>query len=330
VSAAELLRVEGLSRRYPLRRRAWGRAAGEIAAVDGVSFHISRGETLGLVGESGSGKTTTGRLLLRLEEPDSGRIWLEGEDWLALAGAALRRRRRDVQIVFQDPLTSLNPRMTSGDQVAEPLRVQRMVRFRRELAQRARDLLDEVGLPASVASRFPGELSGGQRQRVAIARALATRPRLVVCDEPVSSLDVSVAAQIVNLLLDLKERNGLAYLFISHDLALVRRLADRIAVMYRGRIVEHGPAERLVSRPQHPYTVALLSAAREPGPGAPSERIRLPGDPETAEAAPGCVFSPRCPIARARCREESPPPIGAAETEGVACFYPGELQPGKL
>jgi peptide/nickel transport system ATP-binding protein/oligopeptide transport system ATP-binding protein len=327
--SAELLRAEGLSRRYALRRRGRGNPAGEIAAVDRVSFRIARGETLGLVGESGSGKTTTGRLVLRLEEPDSGRIWLEGEDWLALRGEALRRRRRDVQIVFQDPQTSLNPRMTSGDQVAEPLRVQRMA-SPQELPGRIRELLAEVGLPSSVAARFPAELSGGQRQRVAIARALATRPRLVVCDEPVSSLDVSVAAQIVNLLLDLRDRNGLSYLFISHDLALVRRLADRIAVMYRGRIVEEGPAARVVAKPRHPYTAALLSAVREPDLSAAAARIHLPADSAAEAVGPGCVFFPRCPIARPRCRDESPPWNETRDEGGAACFYPEELQPEKL
>ncbi len=321
----EMLRVEALSRSYPLRRGAWGRVSGEIAAVDRVSFRIARGETLGLVGESGSGKTTTGRLVLRLEEPDAGRIWLEGEDWLALSGAALRRRRRDVQIVFQDPQTSLNPRMTCADQIAEPLRVQRMA-ARRELPDRVRELLGQVGLPGSVASRFPAELSGGQRQRVAIARALATHPRLVVCDEPVSSLDVSIAAQLVNLLLELQERNALSYLFISHDIGIVRRLANRIAVMYRGRIVEEGPASRVTEDPRHPYTVALLSAVRDPDPAAAGQRIRLAGDLTSPSARSGCVFWPRCPIARPRCREESPPEIPVDGDGGAACFYPGELQ----
>jgi oligopeptide/dipeptide ABC transporter ATP-binding protein len=295
-----------------------------VLAVDRVSFQISPGETLGLVGESGSGKTTTARLVLRFEEPDSGRIWLEGEDWLALSGEALRLRRRALQIVFQDPQTSLNPRMTAGDQVAEPLRVQRLA-GRAEAADRVAALLAEVGLGPSVAARFPAELSGGQRQRVAIARALATRPRLVVCDEPVSSLDVSIAAQIVNLLLDLREREGLAYLFISHDLALVRRVADRILVMYRGRVVESGSAARVLSAPLHPYTAALVSAVREVGPSA-GVRIRLPGSRDDSPPPGGCAFFPRCPIARPRCKEEEPPPVGRGD--GVACFYPGELRAG--
>ena len=324
-SSGELLRVEGLTRRYAARP-GFGQSPGaSSAAVNGVSFTLAHGETLALVGESGSGKSTTARLILRLEDPDAGRIWLDGEDWLALSGEALRARRRDVQIVFQDPQTSLNPRMAVGDQVAEPLRVQHLAR-RRDLPGRVAELLSEVGLPGSTAARFPAELSGGQRQRVAIARALATRPRLLVCDEPVSSLDVSIAAQIVNLLLDLRDRNGLAYLFITHDLALVRRLADRIAVMYRGRIVESGPADRVLAAPQHPYTVALLSAVAEADPGARPDRIRLAGEP-AAGSLPvrGCAFSPRCPIARPRCAQEEPPPVGAGSEGGTACFYPGEL-----
>ena len=314
---SDLLRAEGLSRRYV--RRGSGR---DVLAVDRVSFAIAGGETLGLVGESGSGKTTIARLLLRFEEPDAGRILLGGEDWLSLSGERLRHRRRDVQIVFQDPQTSLNPRMTAGDQVAEPLRVQRMV-SRGETAARVAALLAEVGLPAATAERFPSELSGGQRQRVAIARALATRPRLVVCDEPVSALDVSIAAQIVNLLIDLRERAGLAYLFISHDLALVRRLADRLLVMYRGRIVESGAAAKVLSSPQHPYTAALLSAVRETVPGKARERIRLADDGKRPPPG-GCAFFPRCPIARPRCADEEPPRVDGAE--GVACFYPGELR----
>ena len=319
-SPRELLRAEDLSRRYV---RGSGRSRPrEVVAVDRVSFTVAAGETLGVVGESGSGKTTTARLVLRFEEPDSGRMWLDGEDWLALSGEALRRRRRDVQIVFQDPQTSLNPRMTAGDQVAEPLRVQKLV-GRREVPDRVAALLAEVGLPAVTAERFPSELSGGQRQRVAIARALATRPKLVVCDEPVSSLDVSIAAQIVNLLLDLREREGLAYLFISHDLALVRRLADRILVMYRGRVVESGAADRVLREPRHPYTAALVSAMREGG-FERRERIRLPGERDTAPPAGGCAFFPRCPIARPRCAQEEPPVV--ADAEGAACFYPGELR----
>ena len=326
-ASPDLLRVEELRKSYPVRRGALGAARGRLKAVDGVSLGVAPGETLGLVGESGSGKTTTGRLIARLEEPDSGRIWFGGEDWLALSGETLRRRRRDLQVVFQDPQTSLNPRMTAGDQVAEPLRVQSIVP-RLEIRSRVAELLAQVGLSPESASRFPSEFSGGQRQRIAIARALATRPRLVICDEPVSSLDVSVAAQVVNLLLDLREKNGLSYLFVSHDLATVERISDRIAVMYLGRIVEEGPAAEVTSRPLHPYTAALLSAVPAAGPMPARGRVVLPGEPPSAADPPrGCSFHPRCPIARPRCREEAPPLAPFTSSRTVACFHPGELQP---
>ena len=269
-----LFSASDLEKRYSARGAAL-RSSGEVLALNGVSFQIGHGEVLGLVGESGSGKTTTGRLVARLEDPTSGTMRLDGEDWLALSGRSLRERRRDVQVVFQDPQTSLNPRMRCGDQVAEPLRIQRLA-GRREISSRVAQLLAEVGLAPETAGRFPSELSGGQRQRVAIARALATRPRLLVCDEPVSALDVSVAAQIVNLFLDLRDQHGLSYLFISHDLAVVRRIADRIAVMYRGRIVEEGPAAEVASRPQHPYTAALLAAVAEPDPATRRARVGRP------------------------------------------------------
>jgi len=320
-----LLSVSALEKRYPIRKGMFGRAAGEILAVDRVSFEVRRGETLALVGETGSGKTTAGRLVARLEEPTRGAMEFEGEDWLALEGAALRRRRRDVQMVFQDPQTSLNPRMRVGDQIAEPLRVQRLAKGR-ELSARVAELLGEVGLSPAAASRFPDEFSGGERQRIAVARALATRPKFVVCDEPVSALDVSIAAQVMNLLLDLRDRHGLSYLFISHGLAAVSRIADRIAVLYLGRIVEEGPAEAVTSRPLHPYSAALLSAVPEPDPASARTRIVLSGDlPSPASLPSGCPFHPRCPIARSRCREEVPPLVPAEPGRPAACFYPGEL-----
>jgi len=326
VSAPDaLLRVEEITRTFPIRRGVFGTSTRRLTAVDRVSLSVGRGETLGLVGESGSGKTTCGRLIARLEEADSGRIRFDGEDWLALSGQALRRRRRDLQVVFQDPQTSLNPRMTCGDQIAEPLRVQGLA-TRREMRGRVEELLAEVGLSAESASRFPSEFSGGQRQRIAIARALASRPKFLVCDEPISSLDVSVAAQVMNLLLDLREKNGLSYLFISHDLAAVERISHRIAVMYLGRIVEEGPAEDVTSRPLHPYTAALLSAVPEPDPLSGRVRVILPGEPPSpADPPTGCAFHPRCPIARPRCREESPAldPVSPGRT--AACFYPGEM-----
>ena len=312
--SAPLLVAEGLEKRY-----------GRLPALRSVGLRVASGETLGLVGESGSGKTTAGRIVARLLKPDAGRIVFAGEDWLALRGAELRRRRRELQIVFQDPQSSLNPRMRVGDQIAEPLRVQGLARGT-ELRDRVGALLGEVGLPPALAERFPSELSGGQRQRVAIARALATRPRLVVCDEPVSALDVSVAAQIVNLLLDLRERAGLSYLFISHDIAVVARVADRIAVFYLGRVIEEGPARDVTARPLHPYTVALVSAAADPDPAGTRKRMVLAGGPPDARNPPsGCPFHPRCPIARERCREELPALREVSAGRTAACFYPGEL-----
>ena len=321
-----LLSARNLEKRYPVRAGVFGKG-GTFAAVDGISFDVGRGETLALVGESGSGKSTTGRIVLRLEEPTRGEVRFDGEDWLALAGEELRRRRRHLQIVFQDPQTSLNPRMTCGAQIAEPLRVHGLARGG-ALRDRVRSLLSEVGLSDDTTHRFPAELSGGQRQRVAIARALATRPKLVVCDEPVSSLDVSIAAQILNLLVDRKEKLGLSYLFISHDLAVVSGIADRIAVLYFGRIVEEGPAAEVIARPLHPYTATLVSAAPEPDPTAHDRRILLAGEPPSPAAPPpGCAFHPRCPIARPRCREETPPLLDFAEGRRAACFFPGELAP---
>jgi oligopeptide/dipeptide ABC transporter ATP-binding protein len=328
VSEGPLLEAKDLVKVYPLRRGLFGSVSGRVRAVDHVSLAIGRGETVGLVGESGSGKSTTGRLLVRLEEPTAGEIAFDGEDWTALSGRALARKRRDIQIVFQDPQSSLNPRMTAGDQVAEPLRVQKLARLS-ELPDRVAALLCEVGLSGAAASRFPSEFSGGQRQRIAIARALATRPKLLVCDEPVSALDVSVAAQILNLLADLRQKTGLAELFISHDLAVVSRVADRVAVMYCGRIVEQGTTSDILGRPLHPYTAALLSAATLPGQraGAP-RRLALRGElPSLAALPSGCAFHPRCPSARQRCREETPVLSAADSGHAVACFYPGEIIP---
>ncbi len=312
-----------------LRKRYAVRAAGQgtfLEAVAGVSFSIASGRTLALVGESGSGKTTIGRLVARLESPDSGAIRFDGEDWLAMRGDALRRKRRNLQIVFQDPQTSLNPRMRVGDQIGEPLRVQGLARAG-VLRERVGELLNEVGLDAAAARRFPGEFSGGQRQRIAIARALATRPKLVVCDEPVSALDVSIAAQIVNLLLDLQARLGVAYLFISHDLPLVGRIADRVAVVYLGRIVEEGSPAEIAALPLHPYTAALVSSVPGPPGSVHLSRIPIPGEATAFGGDPaGCAFAPRCPIARPRCSDEAPPLASAGPDRAVACFYPGELR----
>jgi len=319
-SPAPLLSAAGLEKRFAVRRGVMGGASGWLPALRGVDFDVAAGRTLALVGESGSGKTTAARIVARLTEPDAGTIVFDGTDWLALSGAALRRKRRELQIVFQDPATSLNPRMRAGDQIAEPLRVQRLAR-RVERASRVRELIAAVGLPEDATDRYPAELSGGQRQRVAIARALATRPRLVVCDEPASALDPSIGAQILNLLLDLRDRTGVAYLFVSHDLAVVSRIADEIAVMYRGRIVERAPAAELLARPLHPYAVALMAAARGASPAGD------PGAGPTTSAAedPGCPYRERCPIARPRCAEERPPLAEAGIGRLAACFFAGEM-----
>ncbi len=320
-----LLRAQGLTKRYSLARGFSGSGGQVLPALRGVGFEIAPGQTLGLVGESGSGKTTAGRIVARLVPPDAGSIEFDGTDWLSLSGSALRKRRRELQVVFQDPQNSLNPRMRAGDQIAEPLRVQRLARGR-ALAERVRELLADVGLGAETAFRFPSELSGGQRQRVAIARALATRPLLVVCDEPVSALDVSVGAQVVNLLLDLRERAGLSYLFISHDLAVVSRVSDRIAVFYLGAIVEEGTAQEIIARPLHPYTCALVAAAGGPDPSTPPRAAALPAElPSAVNPPEGCHFHPRCPIARPRCSQEAPALSEAATGHRVACFYPGEM-----
>jgi oligopeptide/dipeptide ABC transporter ATP-binding protein len=324
-SGGLLLEAAGLVKRYAIPGSLFGGSARALPALRGVSFGIPEGATLGLVGESGSGKTTAGRIVARLVDPDEGTLRLGGDDWLALEGAALRKRRRDVQIVFQDPQASLNPRLRVGQQIAEPLRVQRLASGR-ALGDRVRELLAAVGLPGEFAQRFPSEMSGGQRQRVAIARALATSPRLVVCDEPVSALDVSVAAQILNLLLDLRERSGLSYLFISHDLAVVERVADAVAVLYLGAIVEEGPAAAVAARPLHPYTAALVAAVAEPDPSVRPRSEALRGEPASALEPPsGCAFHPRCPIARPRCASEAPPLDEVAPGRRAACFYPGEV-----
>jgi oligopeptide/dipeptide ABC transporter ATP-binding protein len=324
-SARLLLEAEGLAKRYAIPGGLFGGSARALPALRGIRFGIPAGKTLGLVGESGSGKTTAGRIVARLVEPDAGRLLLDGDDWLALEGAELRRRRRDVQIVFQDPQASLNPRLRVGEQIAEPLRVQRLASGR-AVGERVRDLLSSVGLSGEFADRFPSEMSGGQRQRVAIARALATGPRLVVCDEPVSALDASVAAQILNLLLDLRERAGLSYLFISHDLAVVERIADAVAVLYLGAIVEEGPAVDVAAHPLHPYTAALVAAVAEPDPDARPRAEALRGEPASAlDPPPGCPFHPRCPIARPRCASEAPALVEVSPGRRAACFYPGEM-----
>ena len=316
-----LLRVTDLVKHY----RAGGlfaRPAPPVRAVDGVSFEIGRAETLGLVGESGCGKSTVGRTVLRLQEPTSGRALFDGADVFALGRTELRRLRRRMQIVFQDPYGSLNPRMRIGSAVAEGIEIHGLA-TKAEIPARVAALLEEVGLDPTYARRYPHEFSGGQRQRIGIARALAVEPSFIVCDEPVSALDVSVQAQVLNLLADLQRHRGLSYLFIAHDLAVVRQVAQRVAVMYLGRIVETGPTEALLREPRHPYTVALLSAVPEPNPSGQRRRVVLPGDPPSPSAPPaGCPFHPRCfhPAKSDRCRTELPAlrTVGATQ---VACHY---------
>jgi oligopeptide/dipeptide ABC transporter ATP-binding protein len=315
-----LLEARGLVKHYPVRGGLFSRAKGAVRAVDGVSFSLAPRETLGLVGESGCGKTTLARLVLRLEEPSAGGLFFDGEDLLALSARALRARRRDFQIVFQDPMSSLNPRMTVGDILAEPLVVHGVARGA-EADRRVEALLAQVGIPASWQARYPHEFSGGQRQRIGVARAIALGPKLVVCDEAVSALDVSVQAQVLNLLLELRERLGLAYLFISHDLSVVRHVSDRVAVMYLGQIVEQAPTPALFGAPAHPYTKALLSAIPVPDPRRRPERIVLRGDvPSPANPPPGCRFHTRCPAVLPRCSREVPPAYPVGPGHEVRCF----------
>jgi oligopeptide/dipeptide ABC transporter ATP-binding protein len=322
-----LVEVEGLGKWFPATRGLLQRPA-QLHAVLDVSLSVGRGETLALVGESGSGKTTVARCLVRLLEPDAGRIRFDGTDLRALSGRALRAFRRRMQIVFQDPYGSLNPRMTVGAAVAEPLAIHGLARGR-EADQRVVALFREVGLDPSYRTRYPHQLSGGQRQRVGIARALAPNPEFLVLDEPVSALDVSVQAQVLVLLRELQQRRGLTYLFIAHDLAVVRQVASRVAVMYLGRIVEEAPAERLFAGPRHPYTAALLSAVPVPDPAAPRTRTVLRGEPPSPVDLPaGCAFHTRCPhpARNERCEVERPELRVVQEDHRSACHYAEQMR----
>ncbi|MBS1370723.1 MAG: dipeptide ABC transporter ATP-binding protein [Lentisphaeria bacterium] len=315
-----LLDVENLKVHYPVRG-GWFSPKRFVRAVDGVTFSIEAGETVGLVGESGCGKSTLGRALVRLEKPAAGRVLLNGRDMSSLSGKALRRERKNFQMIFQDPYGSLNPRLTVFSALDEVLALHFNLP-KTERRERAVRLLDRVGLSAGALDRYPHEFSGGQRQRIGIARALAAEPALIVADEPVSALDVSVQASIINLLEDIRQETGTAFLFIAHDLAVVEHISSRILVMYLGRVVESAPARELVSRPYHPYTKALLSAVPAID-RTGRKRIVLPGDvPSPLDPPPGCPFHPRCPIAQERCRSEAPPlvsPDGSGRL--CSCFY---------
>lgn len=326
-ATAPLLEVRGLVKHYSVTAGVFSREVGRVRAVDGVSFEIAPGETLGLVGESGCGKTTVGRTLLRLEEPTAGSVRFDGLDLASLAGRELRQLRRSLQMVFQDPMSSLNPRMTVRDIVGEPLAVHGLAKGE-ALDERVVSLLEKVGIPGAWRNRYPHEFSGGQRQRIGIARALALGPKLIVCDEAVSALDVSVRAQVLNLLIDLRAELGLSYLFISHDLSVVRHVSDRIAVMYLGQIVEVARAETLFGDAVHPYTRALLSAIPVPDPARRTERIVLEGDvPSPISPPPGCRFHTRCPAVMDRCRSELPEPVRLADGHEVRCFLVDEQAP---
>ena len=322
MSPSALLEIEGLKKHFPVRGRLFNRSTDSVKAVDGVSLSVRKGETLGLVGESGCGKSTLGRCLLRLEEPTSGRIVFDGHDLLTLDKPAMRRLRRDMQIIFQDPYSSLNPRKAVGGIIGEAFRVHGLHKGAAR-RRKVEELLALVGLRPEHYDRFPHEFSGGQRQRIGIARALALDPKFIVADEAVSALDVSIQAQILNLLVSLQRRLGLTYVFISHNLGVVRHVSDRVGVMYLGKIVELAPTGALFAAPAHPYTEALLSAVPRASVATASKRIILAGDPPSPLRPPsGCAFHPRCPYRQDICTRETPPLQDITPERAVACHFP--------
>ena len=323
-----LLEVQGLTKHFPVKRGIFGLVSGHVRAVDGVDFHLDAGETLAIVGESGCGKSTVGRLVLRLLEPTGGSVRFDGQDLLGLSEPQMRAQRRQMQVIFQDPYASLNPRMTVGAMLGEPLMLHGLAKSEAARKARVGELLELVGLRAEHARRYPHEFSGGQRQRLAIARALAVEPKLIVADEPVSALDVSIQAQVINLMRSLQARFGLAYVFISHDLAVVKHIADRIAVMYLGKIVETATTDDLFRNPRHPYTRALLSAVPQPDPTVVRERALLEGDIPSAMNPPsGCRFHTRCIYARDSCKIDVPELTDDGTGHATACPWWPELPP---
>ncbi|HBV23413.1 MAG TPA: peptide ABC transporter ATP-binding protein [Jeotgalicoccus sp.] len=332
-SSKPLLNVENLEQHFPIKGGFLGRTVNHVKAVDGITFSIDKGETVAVVGESGCGKSTTGRAILRLDEPTGGKVEFEGQDVLAMSKDEMRKMRKDMQIIFQDPYASLNPRKTVRQTLWEAMDIQKVVP-RKERNNRIIELMETVGLQKHQIDRYPHEFSGGQRQRIGIARALSVNPKLIICDEAVSALDVSIQAQVLNLLKRLQRELGLTYLFISHDLGVVRHIADRIIVMYLGKIVEVGDTESIFENPQHPYTKALLSAIPVPDPRKKSERIFLRGDvPSPIDPPTGCRFHTRCPFATDYCRTETPV-LEKKDTEyegfhNVACHYALDIQRGK-